>query len=232
MPQARAADPVAPDPQAHPDSPARPHGRSADISSLENAKCAHQVQAAHQAQEAQTEAPARTDHPEALVMTALPALLAQPDHLALAALMAETERRDQPDPVRKAHNQHPVTPVPLVRTDPQAQLADPVNQVPTVDPAQQDPRDHPAQLVAQAKMEAPATRDHLAQMATLASVVSVPSTALPMVVSSSRMVPDDKQQDTSISDWHATYDNPHRPHTIFISLFCLGNKFRMLGRFS
>lgn len=154
---------------------------------------------------------AHQDHPAHPVHLEMPAALVQMANLAALARMVATDHPAQLDPTAHLVAQertetrelpaqlpnlfHPppemleplaskVHPVQLVKTEPQAQ---------TEAPAQPETGDHPAQLVHPATTELLETRDHLAQMVQRENRVFAPSTAPPMVVSSSKMEQGDKR---------------------------------------
>jgi hypothetical protein len=141
----------------------------------------HQVRAVHQADPDPRATLVQLEKMEALVQLAH---LARPDPLA---------REDPTDHPAQLVLQ-PVDQLPLQetldqpeKTDHRAPMVDPELQERMEDPAQPDPRDHPVPLVDPARTAALDPRAHPAQTETRVNPVSVPNTAPPTVVSSSRM---------------------------------------------
>lgn len=191
--QAKLVNQANQDHLAHLDSLAVLHWRSADPSLHHHASHAHQV---HLAQLDHLEKLAHQDQTAIQAPLVKMAVLAQVDpqaHQVHLAHLARTERKDQPARQLLVYLLLQAKLAPLAKMDHQDQ---PVNQVLLAlmaAQAQPDPRVHQALLVPLATMAPQETKAHLAQMATRESPVSAPSTAPPMVVSSSRMEQGDKR---------------------------------------
>jgi hypothetical protein len=150
------------------------------------------------------------------------ATLATQAKMEAQAQLAPLVPQDPLDPLARMERRDPLVPPllalpplleskdPLARMAHQDQLARTVPQVPMEVQAPLDQRDHPALLDPLAMMEPQETKDPLAPMDPRENLVSAPSTAPPMVVSSSRMEQDDKPSSrpaTSLStsfNWSTT----------------------------
>lgn len=127
-------------------------------------------------------------------MAAVPALLVPPAHPEDPDLPAQMARKEHQARQAAAQHRAPETQDPLERMEDQAPPAAQVPLETTEDPAQPDPRDRPEQPATQVATVAPATKAHQVPTETRANRVSVPSTAPPTEVSSSRMAQGDKRE--------------------------------------